>query len=187
MNGKMDKKREVHLSKFISLLLRHNPGLIGLELDKNGWASTDELIAKSAGKGNVFDLEDLKFIVQNCDKQRYTFNDDFTKIRANQGHSIKVDLELSAVVPPEILYHGTATRNLESIIKNGINKGSRNHVHLSPDKATATKVGMRHGKVVVLKIKSGQMFRDGFKFFISKNGVWLTDFIEPEYIIPPDN
>ena len=148
----MEKKREISLCKFLSLLLRHNPDLINLFIDKNGWADVNELIEKSAVKGKIFDLEDLKYIVQNCDKQRYTFNNDYSKIRANQGHSIKVDLELTPVEPPDILFHGTALKNLQSILENGIHRSSRNFVHLSQDTETATKVGMRHGKVVILNI-----------------------------------
>ena len=178
----MDKKQEIKLSKFLSLLLRHNPGAIGLELDGNGWANVDELIEKSSKKGKKFDLKDLKYIVKNCDKQRYTFNEDYTKIRANQGHSIKVDLDLKPSTPPEVLYHGTATRNLDSILKNGIHKSNRHHVHLSLDVGTATKVGQRHGKVVILQINAKQMNGDGHQFFLSKNNVWLTDFVDPKYI-----
>ncbi|MDF1548292.1 MAG: RNA 2'-phosphotransferase [Bacteroidales bacterium] len=182
----MEKKREIGLSKFLSLLLRHNPGLIGLILDDKGWADVNELIGKSALKGKKFNLEDIKYIVKNCDKQRYSFNDDFSKIRANQGHSIMVDLELIPTEPPEILFHGTAIKNLKSILENGIHSGTRNYVHLSQDIETATKVGMRHGKVVLLKIMSGKMFNKGINFYLSKNNVWLTDFIEPKYIEPPN-
>jgi len=178
----MEKKREIGLSKFLSLLLRHNPGAIGINLDKNGWAKVDELIAKSVLKGKHFNLDELKYVVENCEKQRYTFSEDCTKIRANQGHSFVVDLELDAQEPPEYLFHGTASRSIDSILKNGIQKRNRQHVHLSFDIETATKVGQRHGEVVILKIKSGKMHNNGFKFFLSKNKVWLTDFIEPEYI-----
>jgi len=178
----MDKKKEVSLSKFLSLLLRHNPGAIGLELDYNGWANVDELISKSTTKGKHLGLDELKYIVKNCEKQRYTFNEDYTKIRANQGHSINIDLELKPQKPPEILFHGTADRNIKSILKNGIQKRNRQHVHLSVDIETATKVGIRHGKEVILKINSGKMHTEGFPFYLSKNNVWLTDFIDPKYI-----
>jgi len=183
----MEKKREVGLSKFLSLILRHNPDLIGLSLDAKGWADVIELIEKSAIKGKKFNFEELNFIVQNCDKQRYTFNDDYTKIRANQGHSINVDLELKPVEPPKILFHGTTIKNLKSILENGIHSGTRNYVHLSQDTETATKVGMRHGKVVILKIMSGKMFNEGINFYVSKNNVWLTDFIDLKYIKHPNN
>ncbi len=178
----MDKKKEKNLSKFISLILRHKPDLIRIDLDKNGWANVKELITKSKTKGKIFDFDDLKYIVKNCDKQRYTFNDDFTKIRANQGHSIDIDLELQTQQPPSILYHGTAELNLDSILKNGLSKQNRQFVHLSLDTETATKVGKRHGNAVILKIKSGEMYQKGHQFYLSKNNVWLTDFIESKYI-----
>lgn len=178
----MDRKRETSLSKFISLILRHNPGVICIKLDENGWTNVKELIDKSKAKGKLFDFEDLKYIVKNNDKQRYSFNNDYTKIRANQGHSITVNLELAAQKPPEILYHGTAERNLASILKNGLLKQNRQHVHLSLDVETAIKVGKRHGKVVVLKIKSAEMHKAGIPFYLSKNKVWLTDFVDPVYI-----
>ena len=166
----------------MSLILRHNPSIIGLKLDVNGWANVDELIAKCAAKGKRFGIEDLKYVVANCEKQRYTFNKDCTKVRANQGHSINVNLELEPQKPPEMLFHGTASRNVDSILKDGIQKRNRQYVHLSIDIETATQVGQRHGKVVLLKIKSDKMDEDGFKFYLSKNNVWLTDYIEPKYI-----
>ncbi len=181
----MDKKREVGLSKFISLVLRHKPEVIGIELDKNGWAKVDELISKSKTKGKVFDFDELKYIVKNCDKQRYTFNEDFTQIRANQGHSVDIDLELLPQQPPQILYHGTAVQNIDSILKSGLIKRNRQFVHLSLDTETATKVGRRHGKAVILKIRSGEMHQNGHQFYLSKNNVWLTDSVEPEYIEVP--
>lgn len=182
----MDKKQEVKLSKFLSLLLRHNPDAIGLKLDQNGWADVNELIGKSAVKGRKFNLDNLKQVVKNCNKQRYTFNDDYTKIRANQGHSINVDLEFEAQEPPPILYHGTAKHNLNSILKNGIERRNRQYVHLSMDVETATKVGLRHGEVVILKIDTAKMNANGNLFYLSKNNVWLTDFIKPEYISEMD-
>jgi len=178
----MDKKKEIHLSKFISLLLRHKPETIGLQLDENGWANVDELIEKSNRKGVKFNFDDLKFIVQNCNKTRYDFNEDFSKIRANQGHSIQVNLELKVVEPPEILYHGTAKKNLESILKMGIDKINRNHVHLSTDIETASKVGARHGQVIILEIDAEKMFGEGIEFYLSKNKVWLTNYIDAKYI-----
>jgi len=178
----MDQKKETKLSKFISLLLRHKPETIGLYLDKNGWANVEELILKSSNKGSIFSKEDLIFVVKNCKKQRFTFNEDQTKIRANQGHSITIDLELENTIPPEKLYHGTAEKNLESIFKTGINKQNRNHVHLSGDIETAIKVGARHGKVVVLEINSGKMYKEGCQFYLSKNKVWLCHFVDFKYI-----
>ena len=178
----MNKKKEISLSKFLSLVLRHNPKLIELDLDKNGWAKVEDLITKCKTKGKIFDFEELKYIVQNCNKQRYTFNEDLTKIRANQGHSINVDLEFEPKKPPAILFHGTAGKNLESILENGLIKQSRQHVHLSLDLDTAINVGQRHGKVVVLEIKSGEMYKAGYTFYLSKNNVWLTNKVEPKYL-----
>ena len=175
----IDKKR---IGKFLSLVLRHDPDKIGLELDENGWASVDELIEKCKKHRCHFSREDLNEIVETNDKQRYSFNEKGNKIRANQGHSIDVDLALSPVQPPEYLYHGTATRFLSSIMKQGIMKGSRQHVHLSKDKETATKVGSRHGKPSILTMLSGQMHKDGILFYQSDNGVWLTDYVDVKYI-----
>ena len=174
-----DKKR---IGKFLSLILRHDPGTIGIELDENGWADVNELIEKCKKHRYHFSMEDLIEIVETNDKQRYSFNEKRSKIRANQGHSIDIDLDLSPVEPPEYLYHGTATRFMSSIMEKGILKGSRQHVHLSKDKQTATNVGLRHGKPVILTIMSGKMHRDGIPFYLSDNGVWLTDYIDTKYI-----
>jgi len=174
-----DKKR---IGKFLSLILRHEPQKIGLELDEQGWANVKELIEKCKKHRYHFSMEDLIEIVETNDKQRYSFNEKRNKIRANQGHSIDIDLALSAVEPPEYLYHGTATRFLSSIMEKGIVKGTRQHVHLSKDKKTATKVGSRHGKPAILTIMSGKMYKDGIMFFQSNNGVWLTDYVDVKYI-----
>lgn len=174
-----DKKR---IGKFLSLVLRHDPQKIDLELDKQGWASTKELIEKCKKHRYHFSMDDLIEIVETNDKQRYCFNEKKTKIRANQGHSIEIDLALNPIEPPEYLYHGTATRFLDSIQKEGIIKGSRQYVHLSKDKETATKVGSRHGKVIVLTIMTGKMYQDGILFYQAENGVWLTDYIDAKYI-----
>lgn len=174
--------KNTSLSKFISLILRHKPETIGLELDKNGWADVSELIEKVNNHNNELTFEELKFIVDNNDKKRFIFNEDFTKIRANQGHTIDVDLQLKNEQPPQYLYHGTAENNKDSILKNGINKGKRHHVHLSSDIVTAIKVGSRHGKPIIFEISSKEMFVNGIKFFKSENNVWLTDFIDPKYI-----
>ena len=130
-------------------------------------------------------MEELLEIVATNNKKRYEFNDDKTKIRARQGHSVNVNVDLRECVPPDILYHGTATRFLDSILKKGINKGTRLHVHLSPDEETAVRVGERHGSPVVLRINARQMHDDGLKFYLSNNGVWLTDFVAPNYLIIP--
>lgn len=174
-----DKKR---IGKFLSLVLRHEPSKIGIQLDENGWADVEELISKCAHKRVYFTKEELEEIVLTNDKKRYSFNQDKTLIRANQGHSINISLDLSPVAPPEYLYHGTADRFYTSIMKDGIIKQTRQHVHLSKDKETATKVGSRHGRPIILTIRAGQMHQDGILFYCSDNGVWLTDYIDPKYI-----
>lgn len=175
-----DKKR---ISKFLSLILRHEPDKIGLNLDVNGWANVKELIEKSKKHRYHFSMEELTEVIETNDKQRFSLNEKRTKIRANQGHSININLALSPSEPPEYLYHGTATRFLSSIMEEGITKGSRQHVHLSEDKETATKVGSRHGKVIVLTIMTSQMYKDGILFYQSDNGVWLTDYVDVKYIL----
>ncbi|MFT4072729.1 MAG: RNA 2'-phosphotransferase [Dysgonamonadaceae bacterium] len=175
-----DKKR---ISKFLSLILRHEPDKIGLNLDVNGWANVKELIEKSKKHRYHFSMEELTEVIETNDKQRFSLNEKRTKIRANQGHSININLALSPSEPPEYLYHGTATRFLSSIMEEGITKGSRQHVHLSKDKETATKVGSRHGKVIVLTIMTSQMYKDGILFYQSDNGVWLTDYVDVKYIL----
>jgi putative RNA 2'-phosphotransferase len=169
-------------SKFLSLVLRHKPEEIGLLLDENGWASVDELIQKINAKGNNIDIDLLNEIVETNDKKRFAFNDDKTKIRASQGHSIEIDLALEPSLPPNILYHGTATRFVESILKEGLTKQQRQHVHLSEKLETATKVGARHGKPVILIVNAKQMQEDGFLFYKSENNVWLTDNVGVKYI-----
>jgi putative RNA 2'-phosphotransferase len=169
-------------SKFLSLVLRHKPAQIGLLLDENGWASTDELIEKVNAKGNSLDIDLLNEIVETNDKKRFAFNEDKTKIRASQGHSIEIDLNIQPILPPDVLYHGTATRFVESIMQQGLQKQQRQHVHLSEKLETATAVGARHGKPVILIVGAKQMHEDGFLFYKSENNVWLTDNVEVEYI-----
>ncbi len=173
---------EVKISKLLSLILRHNPALIGLKLDTNGWASVNELLAKMQAKGHGISMEELKHIVETNSKKRFAFSEDYEKIRANQGHSVKVDLGYEKQDPSPVLFHGTAQKNLELILKTGIKKMKRHHVHLSPDKATAQKVGMRHGKPVILSVDAKRMSDGGFDFYLSNNGVWLTDFVPVEFI-----
>jgi putative RNA 2'-phosphotransferase len=168
----MDKSDLVNKSKFLSLVLRHKPEQIGLVLDSNGWANVDEILQKMQ-----IDFETLQTIVDTNDKKRFTFNEDESKIRANQGHSIQVDVQLEEKEPPEVLYHGTASRFLESIMDQGLTKQKRQYVHLSKDEDTAIKVGQRHGKPTVLIVSSKLMFDNGYKFYLSINGVWLTNFI----------
>lgn len=170
------------IGKYICLILRHKPEIIGIELDKNGWANIDELINGLKKKYPDFNREKLEYIVNTDNKQRYSLSDDKSKIRARQGHSIDVDVELKELTPPELLYHGTAERFLESIMKEGLVPKSRLYVHLSKDVETAEKVGKRHGKPAVLKIETGKMAEDGFKFYLSENGVWLTKAVPPKYL-----
>ena len=169
------------VSKFISLILRHKPETIGISLDEHGWANTEELI-QGVSKTYSIDMSILEEIVQSDEKQRYSFNEDKTLIRANQGHSIPVDVELDVVEPPEYLFHGTATKYIDSIRKDGLIPKSRLYVHLSDTEETASNVGQRHGQPFIYRIRSGQMYRDGYLFYKSKNGVWLTKSVPVSYL-----
>lgn len=170
------------VSKFLSLILRHKPEEIGIQLDKHGWANVDELIGGVTAKYPGFNLDILKEIVATDEKQRYSFNGDKTLIRANQGHSIPVEVELEEVEPPEYLYHGTAWKYIPSIMQCGLIPKSRLYVHLSGDIETATNVGKRHGAGMVLHVRSGDMHRDGITFYRSVNGVWLVKNVPVEYL-----
>lgn len=186
-NITMNEKDMISKGKFLSLILRHNPSKIGLTLDENGWASVDILLIQLAKHHHKLTMEQLELIVETNNKKRYSFNEDKTKIRANQGHSLKdIDLGLEARIPPKILYHGTASRFLKAIMQEGINKGSRQHVHLSIDLVTAKNVGSRHGLPVILEIDAEKMQAEGFKFYCSDNGVWLTDHIPAQYLTQLD-
>lgn len=178
----MNEIQNKRISKFLSLILRHQPKTIQLKLDENGWAEVNELITKSAKGRMHFSFEELEEVVETNNKKRFAFNEDKTRIRASQGHSIDVDLALKASQPPDFLYHGTAEINISSILGKGIEKRTRQHVHLSADKETATKVGMRHGKPVILTIRTREMHEDGISFYLSANNVWLTDFVDAKYI-----
>ncbi len=169
------------LSRYISLILRHKPEVIGIQLDRHGWADVQALI-DGIRKSRAFDREMLEEIVRTDEKQRYSFNEDKTLIRANQGHSIPVDVELQTVEPPEYLYHGTGEKYAGSIERIGLIPKSRLYVHLSGDEETAKKVGMRHGKPVVYRVKSGRMQADGHLFYRSVNGVWLVKAVPAEYL-----
>lgn len=168
-------------SKYLSLILRHKPETIGITLDEHGWANVDELI-EGVSKTHPINIEILDIIVATDNKQRYSFNDDKTLIRANQGHSIPVDVDLAVVNPPEVLYHGTGEKFVESIDTQGLLPKSRLYVHLSADTDTAVKVGSRHGKPVIYRVLSGKMCRDGYVFYKSVNGVWLTKSVPVEYL-----
>ena len=173
---------EKNTSRFISLVLRHHPEKIGLKLDKHGWAEVDELIAAIA-RDSEFNREMLDEIVRSDNKQRYSFNEDKTKIRANQGHSINVDVELPLKTPPEYLCHGTGEKYVDSIRKQGLLPQTRLYVHLSKDAETAVQVGRRHGKPVVYRVLSGKMAQEGFEFYLSVNGVWLTKAVPAKYLV----
>jgi len=175
----------IKISKFLSRILRHSPETIHLSMDKNGWVNINELIENANKYTNMRLTDDLiKTIVQTNDKQRYIISEDGKRIRANQGHSIAVDLELESKTPPDILYHGTAERFLDSIMKNGLKPMNRQHVHLSQTKETAFSVGKRHGESIVLSINAKKMYEDGYKFYLSENKVWLADKVPVKYFFP---
>lgn len=172
----------VRVSKFLSLVLRHDPSRAGLTLDENGWVDVDSLLEGCQQAGRIITRTQLERVVRENDKQRFSFSDDGLRIRANQGHSVEIDLALTPQSPPDVLYHGTATRFLESIRATGLKPGSRQHVHLSRDTETAIKVGQRHGKPVVLTIRAKELAALGQEFFCSENGVWLTAPIAVKFI-----
>lgn len=172
----------IELSKFLSYVLRHKPDSIGLALDQQGWTSIDELVAKGNAAGTRFAHADLLDVVATSDKKRFSLSDDGKRIRAAQGHSVTVDLGLSPQAPPDVLYHGTATRFVDAILSEGLKPQARQQVHLSADEATARRVGQRHGKPAIFRVKAGRMQENGFKFFIADNGVWLTDHVPAEFL-----
>lgn len=175
----MDK---TEVSKFISLILRHKPEIIGITLDSHGWANVNGLIQGIKVRYPEFSQELLEDIVKDDEKQRYSFDSGHELIRANQGHSIQVDLDLLPTCPPEILYHGTGIKYADSIDKEGLVHGSRQYVHLSSDIDTATKVGRRHGQSVIYCVDSRKMYEDGIQFYKSVNGVWLVDIVPAKYL-----
>ena len=170
------------VSKLMSLILRHRPEHIRAALDKNGWLLIDDLINGINKKGIRLDRKLLEVVVEENDKKRFIISDDGLKIRANQGHSVNVDLELKTVQPPEFLFHGTVPKFMDAIQDKGLLKMSRQHVHLSTNRDTAISVGSRRGKPVILTVRSGEMHENGNEFFLSENGVWLTEAVAPEYI-----
>ena len=176
------RKELVTKSKLLSLVLRHDPGAIGITLDENGWASVADLLDKTSANGTKITREELLEIVETNEKKRFALDTERGRIRANQGHSLQVDVELSVMTPPEELFHGTALKNAELIFAQGLLKQARQHVHLSPDVATARIVGSRHGSPVVLRVASGLMAREGFEFYLSKNGVWLTNEVPARFL-----
>ncbi len=178
----MEKEKVVKASTLLSLILRHKPETVGIKIDENGWAICADLLIKLEENNFPLTEEELEFIVKKNNKKRFAFSDDGLKIRANQGHSIDVDVQFKVKRPPTKLFHGTAVQNIESIREKGILKGDRNNVHLSTDYKTAVSVGIRYGKPKVLKINSKKMHDDGVKFYLSKNGIWLVDYVDTKYI-----
>ena len=177
-------KQITHISRFLSLVLRHQPETIGIQLDQNGWTDIAELLEKANNYGIKIDRDILNHIVTTNSKKRFAFNDALDKIRASQGHSVEIELGYTNQKPPEILFHGTGEKSVHSILDTGLEKRNRQHVHLSSDLETAIKVGQRHGKPFVFKVLAGQMYNDNFLFFISDNGVWLTENVPAKYLEP---
>lgn len=171
-----------HISKFLSLVLRHKPQELGVTMDDEGWVNVTELIEKYKVKKGYLNMQLLQQVVSTNDKQRFAFNYDKTKIRANQGHTLDIDLQLEQKEPPEILYHGTVEKFIAAIKETGLQKMQRQHVHLSKDLETAVKVGGRRGKPVILKVHTARMQENGHAFYLSQNGVWLCDHVPVEYI-----
>jgi putative RNA 2'-phosphotransferase len=180
----MDRKRLVRISKYLALHLRHQPERLGLELEPGGWVEVDVLLDACARDGFPLTRDELAEVVRENDKQRFSFDETGTRIRANQGHSTEVDLQLEPATPPDVLYHGTATQTLEDVLREGAKRMSRHHVHLSRTPEEARKVGARHGKPVVLVVDAATMHRDGFLFYQAANGVWLTDHVPARYLRP---
>ena len=176
----------VALSKFFSYVLRHKPDAIGLTLGDNGWVDIAELVAKGNAAGEVFTADDVLSVAASSDKKRFTISDDGLRVRAAQGHSVEVDLALKPSTPPDMLFHGTATRFAEAIMAEGLKPQSRQQVHLSRDEETAIKVGQRHGTPFIFRVESGRMHAAGFKFFVADNGVWLTDAVPADYLVAPE-
>ena len=176
------QSRAIRVSKYLAKYLRHAPEELGLTLRPGGWVPVDELLAAAGRHGFPISYDELVEVVETNDKRRFSFDDTGDLIRANQGHSVEVDLQLQGRDPAEVLYHGTVERFLPSILSEGLNKGKRHHVHLSKEVKTALRVGARRGKPVILEVAAGRMHRDGHKFFVSANGVWLTDAVPPGYL-----
>lgn len=178
----MEKKNSVTISKYLSKHLRHQPERLGLNLEPGGWVRVDELLAACKRNNFSVSLEELEKVVAENDKQRFSFDETKQRIRANQGHSVAIDLQLEAKIPPTILYHGTSEKNVEPIMRHGLLKMARHHVHLSVDKETALKVGARHGKPTIFVINTAAMLENNFEFFVSANDVWLTETVPPQFL-----
>ncbi|HUQ80346.1 MAG TPA: RNA 2'-phosphotransferase [Gemmatimonadaceae bacterium] len=175
----------VRVSKFLSLVLRHDPSRVGLELDAGGWVDVEDLLRATARAGLALDRATLQRVIAENDKQRFALSPDGVRIRASQGHSVPVDLGLRELAPPAELFHGTADRFLAGIRREGLRAGSRNHVHLSADEATARQVGQRHGRPVVLRVDAAAMHAAGHRFWRSDNGVWLAERVPVEFLSFP--
>lgn len=180
----MERARAVRISKLLSYALRHDPAALGIQLDDAGWTDVDAVLGGLATRGEALSRAELEEVVSSSDKQRFALEG--SRLRANQGHSVDVDLGLERRQPPEVLYHGTVPRFVEAIRVEGLSRGKRTHVHLSPDVRTAETVAKRRGIAVVLKVLARAMHEDGHAFFLSENGVWLTEHVPPRFLeIPP--
>jgi putative RNA 2'-phosphotransferase len=184
----MEESELIRISKFLSKHLRHQPERLGLTLVPGGWVSVEELLRAAAAHGVPLTRQELEEVVARNDKQRFSFDETGLRIRANQGHSVPVDLQLEPAAPPSVLYHGTSEAAAPAIRREGLRKMRRHHVHLSPDVATALRVGRRHGRPVVFVVDAAALARDGFTFYRAENGVWLVESVPPRYLreLPPD-
>jgi len=178
----MDEKRLVKLSKYLSRHLRHQPEALGLTLEPGGWVAVETLLAAMARHGVTISRAELEEVVARNNKQRFAFDATGERIRASQGHSVAVDLELAPMAPPDTLYHGTSRATVEAILREGLRKMRRQHVHLTAESATAVNVGSRHGAPAVLLVDAAAMAGDGYQFYRSENGVWLTESVPPRYL-----
>jgi putative RNA 2'-phosphotransferase len=183
----MNEQQLVRLSKLLSYHLRHHPDAIGLSLDPGGWVAVEELLAALAGAGKAISRDELDEVVARNSKRRFEFDEGGTRIRASQGHSVEVDLQLTPVEPPPVLFHGTGAQSVAAILREGLNKMRRHHVHLSADEATALAVGSRHGRPAVLLVDAAAMHGAGHSFYRSANGVWLVDEVPPQFLRPQDS
>ncbi len=178
----MNREQQKRISKRLSLHLRHEPEGLGLTLEAGGWVNVDDLIKGFSKTHFKITKEELETVVQENDKQRFSFDETGLKIRANQGHSTEVDLQLEPQTPPDILYHGTSENALTIILKDGLKRMARHHVHLSTDKEMMLKVGQRHGKPILIKVRAKEMQEAGHKFYLSDNGVWLADEVPANFL-----
>jgi putative RNA 2'-phosphotransferase len=178
----MQDSRLIKISRYLSKHLRHTPDRLGLTLSPGGWVAVDDLLAACSAHKFAITRQELESVVASNDKQRFSFDPTGTLIRANQGHSVEIDLQLSAQIPPTILYHGTGRKSVKAILEVGLLKMSRHHVHLSSDVETARKVGMRHGSPVIFAVKAFAMHQAGYLFYCSENGVWLVDAVPTTYL-----